>query len=420
MSRDMGPISAPHLLVIDDGMNEYLMLRKALLQFGPRGTWIELADTAEEGIALANSMEQDAVLLGYQLGDKNALWVIERLIQAAERMEKTMPAVFLFITPDSESDVATGLLQKYPWVTVIEKPYHPESVADVVYTKIRPKFSRHLKYYNLKLLDLMQAYMMRGQTITLRVVPPQGAMGVIFLRDGELVHAQMGSVSGIDALGHIARIQEGRIRIDVGCATAMRTIKMSPKEALRAAMQEMTAYSDRSFLSDTRRSRAAARRPAHDTDAAEQSTQARGKNLRRIEDPEFDNMAVFALDRDAAKKKSPERYGSQALGETDEELPPAYQRASVDPLDYLEDTTRGGFNAKAGLGGLQADATIAFDNMADDTLLFEPGEDDTLVLDNDFEETIVIPDGSEETMIVEIDEEGTIDLSEQKPKPPRG
>lgn len=314
-------------------MDDYLLLRKALLEVGPRGTWIDLADSAEEAAALATADEPDAIVVSSNLPDQDSFRLIQRLL--VPRSDGTRPSLFLLVDESFPPGFSADAIRRYPAISVFEKPFVPAEVARAIFETVIPRGSRHLKFYNLKLFDLLYTYIIRRHSVTLRVVPPQGPMGAIFVREGQLLHAAYGELDGLAALDRIAHIQVGRIRIDVGCATALSSIDLPPKAAIESAMQLMTAYTDRGFLrKDGSQSQTATKsRSSQRSDPTEQSTdytsrQRRGqRRLQPLEHDETGNPRIFAL-------RNISSGGTTAPAPKDLPLNPP------DPLSYLDESTQ--------------------------------------------------------------------------------
>jgi len=66
----------------------------------------------------------------------------------------------------------------------------------------------------------------------LRVLTAEGTMGMVALDKGEIVHAVMEGVEGMEAVKKLARKRQGKIRLDRGCTTAKRTIQDPTQQVL--------------------------------------------------------------------------------------------------------------------------------------------------------------------------------------------
>jgi CheY-like chemotaxis protein len=221
-----------HLLVVEDKMSEYMPLRRSLEERFPKNTEIFQADSLLEGLNYAIQNHCTAILLSYRLPDGTAGELIETIKSRYQGMGRRDIVFFLFFEPASTETNYASLLRRFPDITLIEKPYLPNEVAKLVREIVLPTLASDASHYNLGLYDLIQAYVLSRQSVTLRVMDEFTGMGTIAIRRGNLVHAARGAILGLDALVEIAQMRNARIRLERGCHTAMETITLQPQEAL--------------------------------------------------------------------------------------------------------------------------------------------------------------------------------------------
>ncbi|MDK2972279.1 MAG: hypothetical protein PWP23_2034 [Candidatus Sumerlaeota bacterium] len=221
-----------HLLIVEDKMSEYMPLRRSLEDCFPKNTEIFQADSLLEGVNYAIQNPCTAILLSYRLPDGTAGELIETVKSRYQGMGRRDIVFFLFFDPASTETNYASLLRRFPDITLIEKPYLPNEVAKLVREIVLPSLASNASHYNLGLYDLIQAYVLSRQSVTLRVMDDFSGMGTIAIRRGNLVHAARGAVLGLDALVEIAQMRNARIRLERGCHTAMETITLQPQEAL--------------------------------------------------------------------------------------------------------------------------------------------------------------------------------------------
>jgi len=254
----------PRFLIVDDNMKDYLILRKAIVSCGPVGTWVDLADSAFEALATVGPASHEAIIIRDQLPDESAEWLLARLKMKMASHSGIQPCIFILHGEGDSDGFASHILRHFPDVTLVGVPYDEVEFARTAMEAVRPR-NRQLRFYNLQLLDLMQAYMMSNRNATIRVVPGRAdqAMGIIYIKDGKLIHAVCGNVTGMDALPMIATIRDGRIRLESGCMTARTTISLHSMDALAEATRLMTPHRDLSFLDSMHN------RPSDTAEAAE-------------------------------------------------------------------------------------------------------------------------------------------------------
>ncbi|MBX3730539.1 MAG: DUF4388 domain-containing protein [Candidatus Sumerlaeia bacterium] len=221
-----------HLLIVEDNLAEYMPLQKALAHRFPKDTDIYQADTYLEGVNYATRQVVDAVLVSFRLPDGTAADLIEALEKSYRRRELKPIAFFLMFDAAQPGADYVKLVRQFPEITLVEKPYIPNEVAKLVRDMVLPAQGDETSHYNLGLYDLIQAYVLSRQNVTLRVMDEHSGMGTIAIRGGNLVHAARGPVHGLQALAEIAQMRKARIRLERGCHTAMETITLHPQEAL--------------------------------------------------------------------------------------------------------------------------------------------------------------------------------------------
>lgn len=237
----------PRILIVERGITDYLLLRKALVAGGPQGTWIDLADNEAEARSLVSGGQHDGIIVSSGLSGLQPEELLARLVRSAE--ESGAGARFFFLLDEDEPrSTGTRILQRFPRVVLLERPVIYEEVAGIVVDTLRPRKKRQLSYYNLRLLDLLRAYMLPGRSVTIRVLGEEGDTGALYIRDGRLVHAECGDATGVAAIPQMARITDGRIRLDAGCATARHSVRLPTEDLLQEAGRLLTAYRDLSFL----------------------------------------------------------------------------------------------------------------------------------------------------------------------------
>lgn len=207
------------LLVADDDPFLSTTLVLALQRALPSHTVIRMAHSLSEASSLVGTEAFNAVLVEHNLPDGNGGEFLRTLcLLGGHRI-----ALFLTSAKDPNLTDVPALLREFPQITFIEKPFLFDAVARQVLQAVEPDSKCGPGHYGLELFDLIQAYSLARKSATLRILLPDGGMGMVAIREGDLVHAALGSAVGQEALLRIARHRKGRIRIDETCSTALRT-----------------------------------------------------------------------------------------------------------------------------------------------------------------------------------------------------
>lgn len=222
------PHRPPSILVIDDDPFLASTMALHLKRKFPPGTLIKTANTLMEARSLLAEMRFHAVISDHELPDGRGMDLIRSLL-----LQRSHPMVLFLISgvdPDT-TDIAK-LLREHREVTFIEKPFRFEEVAKRIRDAVLPETGRESSFYGLRLFDLIQAYSLSRLSMTIRVLLPDGKMGVVAVRDGDLIHAAAGGVEGQEALLYMARLKAGEIRVEEGCFTSKQSITRPTQQIL--------------------------------------------------------------------------------------------------------------------------------------------------------------------------------------------
>lgn len=216
----MSSLQTYSILVVDDDPFVAGTIAMQLRNTCPHGTNISIAHRLTDAMAMLSKERFQAVIVDYELPDGHGTDLIRSLLRTPGKPV----AIFLVSGMDPDQIDVAGLLKEHPSVTFIEKPFRFKEVMKKVLEAIQPPTTPEQSFYGLKLFELIQAFALTRKSMTLRVLMPNGRMGMAAIRDGELIHAALDGVEGKDALRNMARERKGHIRLEEGCYTAKTTI----------------------------------------------------------------------------------------------------------------------------------------------------------------------------------------------------
>lgn len=228
--------SAVNILVVDDDPFLATTLASCLKRAFPQETGILVAHTVREAMEyFQQKIPLRAAIVDYDLPDGRGTDFLRTL---ALRRGRPM-ALFLISGVDTDQIDLAGLLKEHPQVTFVEKPFRYQDLVHQVRNILFPAAQTVPSFYGLKLFELIQAFYLARKSVTIRILFPDGKMGAVFIREGELVHASMDHDEGMEALAQMAGDRVGELRVEEGCFTAKQTIELATQQALIEAYRRV-------------------------------------------------------------------------------------------------------------------------------------------------------------------------------------
>ena len=201
----------------------------------PKGSVIRKAHSIKEAKELLQQEDFRAAVIDHELPDGLG----GDLIRSLARQKGGTMALFLVSGANPDEIKVTDLLRDHPNVTFIEKPFRYDIVSKKILESVIPPDSREQSFHGLRLFDLIQAYALARQSMTIRMLMPDGKMGTLAVRDGDLIHAAVEGLEGQDALMRMAQNSRGEIRVEEGCFTSKKTIHMSTQQVLIDTIRQL-------------------------------------------------------------------------------------------------------------------------------------------------------------------------------------
>jgi len=202
---------------------------KALRDHLPEASQVRQARAAREAMAWFDRERFQAVLVNQDLPDGKGTTLIRAVLMLRGRHTS-----FFLVGASARADDEdiVHILRDHPQVTFIERPYLPEIVARQICAAVHPHSATDQSFYGLRLCELIQAYCIGRRSATLVILFPDGRMGTVHIREGELVHATFAHHDGTEALRRMVECQKGEIRVTNGCPTARRTLTRPAQQIL--------------------------------------------------------------------------------------------------------------------------------------------------------------------------------------------
>jgi len=223
------------LLLCTGSLQESMSLKTTLGTHLPPDTGIITAASITDARDLLSDADRyfDAALLEWETSDGSGRELLPLLHARCKATGRQSPSVFMIVdTTNGASNDILRTLDRFPDLALVEKPYFAGDLASAILEALLPHTSDGHGYYGLRLIDLIQAYTLPRRSATLRLITRDGQIGLVSIREGQIVHAAIGGEQGIEALDLMMDIHDARIRLDKGCTTALRSIRISTEQAL--------------------------------------------------------------------------------------------------------------------------------------------------------------------------------------------
>ncbi|HBL29629.1 MAG TPA: hypothetical protein DD490_22575, partial [Acidobacteria bacterium] len=180
------------------------------------------ATQGQEALDLLRSRPIDLVVTDLQMPVLDGFGLIRHMLN--ERLETPVIVMTAFGTPEMEDSVR-GLGA----VAYVEKPIDLKALDTTIDRELRRTAKGHIQ--GITLFGFLQLLQLERKTCTLRVTAG-GESGQLCFQDGEIVHAEVGSTTGPDAVYLLEGWAAPEIDIEHVCRARQRTVFASITELL--------------------------------------------------------------------------------------------------------------------------------------------------------------------------------------------
>jgi DNA-binding response OmpR family regulator len=188
-----------------------------------------IANNGSEAINLLKKNEVDLVISDIRMPDINGL---DLLVKIKKEYPKTK---VIIMTAYGSSDVKKEANRRGS-LYYVEKPFEISEIRKIIINLLGKKKGFQGKVIGLQLTDIIQMNCL-GRLTTALIITKDGERGVIFLNEGEIIHAECGEQKGTDAFYKILSWQEGEFVSNTDLAPSAQTISQSWEHLLIEAMR---------------------------------------------------------------------------------------------------------------------------------------------------------------------------------------
>lgn len=225
------------VLLLEDDQISQLSSSRAVLQAVPESVILLAPSLAEGRRLLADSMPQVCVL-DIQLPDGSGLDFLHDVQAHA-------PAACVVILTSVPLPHHRDQAEAFGVLHFMEKPADSRSLGPLIreeWEKWRasrsgPSGGFSAMLTQLTTLDLIQLKCLGRATVTLEFTGNHGRQGLIFFKDGEILHAESGALKGVEAFNEIVGWRGGRVIEASAGPVPYRTIEGNWQSLLMHAVQ---------------------------------------------------------------------------------------------------------------------------------------------------------------------------------------
>jgi DNA-binding response OmpR family regulator len=188
-----------------------------------------IANNGREALNFLEKNKIDLVISDIRMPDINGLDLLVRI-------KKEYPQTKVIImTAYGSADVQKEANQRGS-LYYVEKPFEISDLRKIIIDLIGKRKGFRGKVFGLQLTDIIQINCLSRLTTAL-IITRNGEKGVIYLNEGEIIHAECGEQKGTDAFYKILSWQEGEFLSNVGVTPPVQTIYQNWEHLLVEAMR---------------------------------------------------------------------------------------------------------------------------------------------------------------------------------------
>ena len=216
------------VLIVDDEETLTWSMAKSLSKDKDKYEVI-IANNGREALNYLQTNKIDLVITDIRMPDINGLDLLVKIKKEYPHTKVTI------MTAYGSSDVQKEANQRGS-LYYIEKPFEISDIRKIIIDLISKKKGFQGKVYGLQLTDIIQMNCLGRLTTTLTITK-DGEKGVIYLNEGEIIHAECGEQKGTEAFYNILSWHEGEFVSNIGFASPVQTIYQTWEHLLIEAMR---------------------------------------------------------------------------------------------------------------------------------------------------------------------------------------
>jgi two-component system chemotaxis response regulator CheB len=217
------------VLIVDDEETLTWSMAKSLSKDKDKYDVI-IANNGREALGYLQKDRIDLVITDIRMPDINGL---DLLVKIKKEYPQTK---VIIMTAYGSSDVQKEANQRGS-LHYVEKPFEISDIRKIIIDLIGKKKGFRGKLVGLQLTDIIQMNCLSRITTAL-IITRDAEKGVIYLNEGEIIHAECGEQRGTEAFYSILSWQEGEFVSNVGFVPPGQTIYQNWEHLLIEAMRK--------------------------------------------------------------------------------------------------------------------------------------------------------------------------------------
>jgi two-component system, chemotaxis family, protein-glutamate methylesterase/glutaminase len=223
-------LSDRRILIVEDEKILYTFVDAYFAELGPRYI-VSSADSVSAAIDALKQSPIDLVVLDHQRPGK-----LDGLELLREIRRKGLPVqVVLVANRESEGDGITALAMGC--TNFMVKPFSYETLAELLFNLLQPQQGFKGRIVGTRLEDVIQMFCYRKEGTLLRVFS-EGNRGSIYVHDGGILHAECGSITGVEAFYEMLGWETGEFLSQVVFTMPEQTLFMDWQSLLMEGIRQ--------------------------------------------------------------------------------------------------------------------------------------------------------------------------------------
>jgi len=216
------------VLIVDDEETLTWSMAKSLSRDKDKYEVI-IASNGREALVQLEKDKIDLVITDIRMPDINGLDLMVKI-------KKEYPQTKVIImTAYGSSDIQKEANQRGS-LYYVEKPFEISDIRKIIIDLIGKKKGFQGKMFGLQLTDIIQMNCL-GRLTTALIITRDGEKGIIYVNEGEIIHAECGEQKGPEAFYNILSWQEGEFVSNIGFVPPVQTIYQNWEHLLIEAMR---------------------------------------------------------------------------------------------------------------------------------------------------------------------------------------